>query len=154
MESELKMTPFNSHISFKNAVFSLLELSDSRHLSVNSFFHIFHTSLQEKRLPTQQRTHMKTSCLKKSYCLWRALKNIKVQIVPASIENTKFTFLVIPVASCECCLSVLPNTQPKVAAKSQHLHTSELIVGKDDYYWVLPLSDKYPSYTSNSAQVM
>lgn len=46
----------------------------------------------------------------------------------------KFTFLVILLASCECCLSVSPNIQPKAAAKSQHLHTSEFIVGKDDYY--------------------
>lgn len=117
MELQLKMTPFNSHISFKHAISSLLELGDPGQLSVNSFFHIFYTSFQEKGLPTQQKTHMKTSCLKNFYYLWRALKNIKVQIVPASIKNIKFTFLVILSASCECCLSLLPNIQGKVAAK-------------------------------------
>lgn len=92
LEPELKMKPFNSHINFRHAIFSLLELRDSGHLSINYFFHIFHTSLQEKRLLAQQKTHMKTSCLKNAYCLQGVIKNIKVQIVPASIKILNLLF--------------------------------------------------------------
>lgn len=117
MELQLKMTPFNSHISFKHAIFSLLEIEilDSCQWTHFSIFSILPS--RKKGLPTQQKTHMKNSCLKTVYYLWRVLKNIKVQIVPASIKNIKFTFLVILLASCECCLFLLPNTQAKVAAK-------------------------------------